>query len=68
VRSVQVESVLRGKSIDDEAIAAAERALRSEIKPIDDLRSTAEYRLRVAANLLRQFLLAPGGPEGPPYT
>jgi CO/xanthine dehydrogenase FAD-binding subunit len=56
VRAVQVEGALRGKTITDEAIAAAERALGSEIEPIDDLRSTAEYRLRVAANLLREFL------------
>jgi xanthine dehydrogenase small subunit len=30
--------------------------LRDEISPIDDLRSTADYRRRVAENLLRQFL------------
>jgi CO/xanthine dehydrogenase FAD-binding subunit len=29
--------------------------LAGEIQPIDDLRSTADYRFRVAANLLRQF-------------
>jgi xanthine dehydrogenase iron-sulfur cluster and FAD-binding subunit A len=29
--------------------------LREEISPIDDLRSTAEYRRDVAANLLRRF-------------
>jgi CO/xanthine dehydrogenase FAD-binding subunit len=56
VRALQVENALRGKRIDAEAIAAAEEALKSEIKPIDDLRSTAEYRLRVAVNLLREFL------------
>jgi CO/xanthine dehydrogenase FAD-binding subunit len=28
----------------------------TEIAPIDDIRSTAEYRRRVAANLLAQFL------------
>ena len=28
---------------------------RSEITPIDDIRSTADYRQRVAANLLRRF-------------
>jgi len=31
-------------------------ALASEIAPIDDMRSTAAYRLRVAQNLLREFL------------
>jgi CO/xanthine dehydrogenase FAD-binding subunit len=59
VRAVQVESALRAKPVTDATIAAAERALRSEIKPIDDLRSTAEYRVRVAANLLREFLSHP---------
>jgi xanthine dehydrogenase iron-sulfur cluster and FAD-binding subunit A len=37
-------------------MAAAERALASEIAPIDDIRSTARYRTRVAINLLREFL------------
>ncbi len=36
-------------------IDAAVAALASEIAPIDDIRSTGEYRLRVAGNLLRRF-------------
>jgi CO/xanthine dehydrogenase FAD-binding subunit len=36
-------------------VAAAQRVLAEEIRPIDDLRSTARYRLRVAANLLARF-------------
>jgi len=36
-------------------IAEARRALEEEIQPIDDLRSTAEYRRRVSGNLLEQF-------------
>lgn len=36
-------------------IASAVAALEDEIKPIDDIRSTADYRMRVAANLLRRF-------------
>jgi len=31
--------------------------LLDEARPIDDIRSTAEYRKRVAANLLQEFLL-----------
>lgn len=34
---------------------AAVSVLAGEIKPIDDVRSTAQYRLRVATNLLRRF-------------
>jgi xanthine dehydrogenase small subunit len=33
------------------------RVLEAEIAPIDDIRSTAQYRRRVAANLLRRFML-----------
>ena len=54
----------------EEALAAggtldqAARVLEEEIRPIDDLRSTAEYRRRVSANLLRRFWMetAPGLP------
>lgn len=57
VRCLQTEAVLKNRTIDDAAIQAARAALASEIRPIDDVRSTAEYRLRVAANLLADFLL-----------
>ena len=36
-------------------IEEAVRVLSTEIRPIDDIRSTAEYRMRVAENLLRRF-------------
>src|SRR5580765_7774243 len=36
-------------------VDAAQRILIEEIAPIDDIRSTAEYRRRVAANLLARF-------------
>ena len=38
-----------------DGVAAAQRILIEEIAPIDDIRSTAEYRRRVAANLLARF-------------
>lgn len=37
------------------ALVRAQQVLGEEIHPIDDLRSTAEYRLRVAKNLLVRF-------------
>lgn len=57
MRCVQTEAVLRGRVMDDATMAAARAALTNEIAPIDDVRSTAAYRLRVAANLLEEFLL-----------
>ncbi len=38
-----------------EPIEGARRILIDEIRPIDDLRSTADYRRHVSANLLEQF-------------
>jgi xanthine dehydrogenase FAD-binding subunit len=55
VRCVQAESAIRGRRLDD-GMAAARDALAHDIAPIDDVRSTARYRLRVARNLLIQFL------------
>jgi CO/xanthine dehydrogenase FAD-binding subunit len=40
------------------ALTEAQETLQREIAPIDDLRSTAEYRRQVAANLLAQFYTA----------
>ena len=52
VRASRTEAALaHGASVAD-----AQRVLTDEIAPIDDLRSTAEYRRRVAANLLARML------------
>lgn len=48
-------SLAAGATIDE-----ATRVLSREIAPIDDLRSTAEYRTRVATNLLRRFWIETG--------
>jgi CO/xanthine dehydrogenase FAD-binding subunit len=55
-RAVKTEDALRGHSITPTVIAAAKETLVREIAPIDDIRSTARYRLRVAQNLLEEFL------------
>ena len=55
-RLFQAEKVLLGKSIDSRTIEFAREAIMAEAKPIDDMRSTAEYRKRVAANLIEEFL------------
>ncbi len=57
LRCRQTENILRGKEIDGASVSAAQSELMKEIVPIDDIRSTASYRLQVAANLLKEFLL-----------
>lgn len=56
VRARQAEAALRERPLDRTTLAAAQRALASDISPIDDLRSTARYRLAVAQNLLGECL------------
>jgi CO/xanthine dehydrogenase FAD-binding subunit len=51
VRAKRTEQALAsGASIDEAA-----EILGTEITPIDDVRSTADYRMRVSQNLLRRF-------------
>ncbi len=57
VRLLETEAALAGRPVTRETVQAARRALLGEAKPIDDIRSTADYRRRVAANLIEEFLI-----------
>ncbi len=57
VRCVQTENALRGRTPDEATVSSACASLLQEISPIDDIRSTARYRLQVAQNLLADFLI-----------
>ena len=57
IRLLNTESVLLGQTPASSISNAARTALLDEVKPIDDIRSTALYRKHVAANLLTEFLL-----------
>ena len=56
LRAGRVEQWLRGKQVSRELAQASRDELQHDIAPIDDVRSTAEYRGRVAGNLLVDFL------------
>jgi CO/xanthine dehydrogenase FAD-binding subunit len=56
VRAFGTEAVLRGARIDDGSVDRAGAALLAELSPIDDVRSTATYRRRVAVNVLGEFI------------
>lgn len=56
LRCKETENVVRGQLLNANTIKLARETLMREISPIDDVRSTANYRLRVAANLLVDFL------------
>ena len=56
IRCHQTEHALVNQTLTDETIKAAASTLAKEIAPIDDLRSTRDYRLQVSLNLLQDFL------------
>jgi CO/xanthine dehydrogenase FAD-binding subunit len=56
-RLYQTEAALLGQSIHSCAIDSAREVLREEAKPIDDIRSSADYRKHVACNLLEEFFI-----------
>src|SRR5687767_6277287 len=56
VRCVETENALKDRKPDPETIRLACASLAREISPIDDIRSTANYRLQVARNLLTDFV------------
>jgi CO/xanthine dehydrogenase FAD-binding subunit len=56
IRCVRTEALLSGQLLDDSLMGAARAELSREIAPIDDVRSTARYRLKVAGNVLEEFL------------
>lgn len=56
LRCVQTEESLREREPDENTISEALAKIAGEISPIEDIRSTADYRLGVTLNLFRHFL------------
>lgn len=56
IRLKQTEQTVRGRSIDPGVLLLARKTAMDEIRPIDDIRSTARYRATVAGNLVVEFL------------
>ena len=56
LRLRETEGVVKGNTIDSALIQHAKKAAAGEIRPIDDIRSTAAYRSAVLGNLVMEFL------------
>ena len=61
IRARVTEGVLTGAPPTPETADAAAEALAAEIVPIDDVRSTADYRRAVAARVLHRMIRDAGG-------
>lgn len=59
------EKYLMGKSLTDDVLAAAQEIIMQEVRPIDDIRSTVEYRRHMIGQYLKFVLQASkSGSEG----
>jgi CO/xanthine dehydrogenase FAD-binding subunit len=56
LRLSATERRVNGKRIDGALLKSAKEWASTEIRPIDDIRSTAEYRAAVTGNLVAEFL------------
>lgn len=61
IRASQTEATLKGSAPDEAAADHAASTLASELEPIDDVRSTADYRRAVAARVLHRLIREEGG-------
>jgi CO/xanthine dehydrogenase FAD-binding subunit len=61
IRASRTEAVLEGAAPTAEIADAAATALAAELSPIDDVRSTADYRRAVAARVLHRLIRDEGG-------
>jgi len=61
IRVPETESVLEGAAPRDTVADHAAAVLAQEIQPIDDVRSTADYRRSVSARVLHRLLREEGG-------
>jgi xanthine dehydrogenase FAD-binding subunit len=57
VTSTEIEAMLTGCRLSIEALKKAAQTARAMVKPIDDIRASAEYRREVAGNLLLRLAL-----------
>jgi len=62
-RAKAAEAALLGRPWDEQAVTAAIAALAEDFTPLTDMRASAAYRLTVAGNLLRRFLIETTTPE-----
>ncbi|MEM8749371.1 MAG: xanthine dehydrogenase small subunit [Pseudomonadota bacterium] len=65
IRVPSAEAAMIGKKWDNESCESARQAIEAQLSPMTDFRGSADYRSRVAANLMVRFLKETAGSEEP---
>jgi xanthine dehydrogenase small subunit len=60
-RAVRAEAALRGQPWNEATVTAARSALEQDFSPIDDMRASAAYRMKVAQNLFNRLYAETSG-------
>ena len=60
-RAASAEAALVGQPWTDATIAAAMNALNDDFTPLDDMRASADYRMKTAQNMLLRYWLEDRG-------
>jgi CO/xanthine dehydrogenase FAD-binding subunit len=60
VTSTEIEAMLTGNRLSRQVLEKAARLARAMVKPIDDIRASADYRRLVAGNLLLRLAINDG--------
>ena len=56
IRLPKTEKLVAGKAINDQMLKEVQQSVSTEIKPINDVRSTAEYRRDVTGVLVKRVI------------
>jgi xanthine dehydrogenase small subunit len=62
-RAAAAEQAMLGQPWNEATIEAGQAALAAELKPLSDMRASAQYRLSVAENLLAKFFIETTRPK-----
>ncbi len=58
IRAIKAETILIGNALSDQLVDQAAKQARQETSPINDVRATRSYRLKMAEVLVRRALMA----------
>ncbi|MEQ8187106.1 MAG: FAD binding domain-containing protein [Candidatus Eremiobacterota bacterium] len=57
IRSHEIDKILNGKTLSIENLNIASEMVKKSVKPVDDIRASAEYRRNISGNLMLRLFI-----------